>query len=57
MSDEKERPDHPRSGSETPRPKGRTQKTKEGFEIPVPTEEDFMADLRRASRRKPTDTP
>lgn len=31
-----------------------TQKTPKGYEIPVPTREDFLRDLKKASRPKPS---
>ena len=48
-----ETPEHPRVDAESHRPKGRTQKTpKEGYVIPVPTEDQFMSDLKKASRKR-----
>ncbi|MBS1723160.1 MAG: hypothetical protein JSS66_09445 [Armatimonadetes bacterium] len=53
MSD-KER-EHPRTDPVEPvRPNPRTQRTpKEDYEIPIPSEEQFLRDLKRASRKSP----
>lgn len=32
-----------------------TQRTEQGYEIPVPKRADLLGDLRRATRRKPDD--
>ena len=39
------------------RPGGRSQKTREGLEIPVPTREDFFTGLKRVVRKQTPQKP